>query len=325
MRISGGVFEMKAIRTVAVIGAGTMGHSLSQVFAQAGFQVWLNDLQEEILSRARKRIASNLTTQVEMGLLEKEQEGGVLERIQATTRIEEACAGADFVIEAIIENQAAKKEVFATLDKVCPPRTILASNTSSLDIFKFVETGRPEKVLMTHWFVPPHIVPLVEVVRGPETSQNTVDAVKALLIQAGKKPIVLSKFLPGLIANRLQGALTREMLFLLDNGYATPEDIDVATKYSFGMRMPILGLAKKVDLAGVDQIQRSYRAVFHQSPPTQPNSETLDRLVAQGRYGIKSGRGFFDYGGRSPEEIMKELDVKLIKLREFLKENGELP
>ena len=178
---------------------------------------------------------------------------------------------------------------------------------------------------MTHWFVPPHIVPLVEVVRGPETSQNTVDAVKAMLIQAGKKPLVLSKFLPGLIANRLQGALTREMLFLLDNGYATPEDIDVATKYSFGMRMPILGLAKKVDLAGVDQIQRSYRACFHQSPPTQPTSETLDRLVAEGHFGIKSGRGFFDYGSRPPEEITKELDVKLIKLREYLKNNGELP
>ena len=178
---------------------------------------------------------------------------------------------------------------------------------------------------MTHWFVPPHIVPLVEVVRGPETDQGTVDVVKALLIQAGKRPIVLSKFLPGLIANRLQGALTREMLFLLDNGYATPEDIDVATKYSYGMRMPIMGLAKKVDLSGVDQIQRSYRSCFHQAPPSQRESKTLDGLVASGRHGIKSGRGFFDYGGRSPEEIMKELDVKLIKLREFLKELGELP
>lgn len=315
---------MKAIQKVAVIGAGTMGHSLSQVFAQGGFPVMLTDLKEEILSRAMRLIASNLETQVEMGLLEKGQENGVLQRIRTTTRVEEAGGDADFVIEAITEEKEAKKEAFAVLDKVCPPRTILASNTSSLDIFKFVETGRPDKVLMAHWFVPPHIVPLVEVVPGGETTKETVDLVKALLVQVGKKPIVLSKFLPGFIANRLQGAMTQEMLFLLDNGYATAEDIDVATKYSFGLRIPILGLAKKVDLAGVDQIQRSLRTSQYKPPPVRQNSESLDRLVAQGRRGIKSGKGFFDYGGRSTAEIMKEIDMKLIKLREFLKELGEL-
>lgn len=315
---------MKAIEKVTVIGAGTMGHSLAQVFAQGGFPVRLTDLKEEILSRALSFIASNLKTQVEMGLLEKGQESEVLQRIRTTTRIEEAGGDADFVMEAIIEEKEAKKEIFATLDKVCPPRTILASNTSSLDIFKFVETRRPDKVLMAHWFVPPHVVPLVEVVPGPQTGKETVDLVKALLIQVGKKPIVLSKFLPGFIANRLQGAMTREMLFLLDNGYATAEDIDVATKYSFGLRIPILGLAKKVDLAGVDQIQRSLRTSQYEPPPVRQNSESLDRLVAQGRRGIKSGKGFFDYGGRSTAEIMKEIDMKLIKLREFLKELGEL-
>jgi 3-hydroxybutyryl-CoA dehydrogenase len=262
---------------------------------------------------------------VELGLLEKGQEADALARIRMTHRIEEAGRDADFVIEAITEDQGAKKELFTTLDRVCPPRAILASNTSSMDIFKFVETGRPEKVLMTHWFVPPHIVPLVEIVRGPQTAQDTVDAVRSLMVRVGKKPIVLSKFLPGFIANRLQGALTQEMLFLIDNGYATPEDIDVATKYSFGMRMPILGLAKKVDLAGVDQIQRSILTGLNQPAPPRKSSEALDRLVAQGRRGIKSGKGFFDYGPRPPEEIVKELDVKLIKLREFLRELGELP
>lgn len=315
---------MHAIRTVAIIGAGTMGHSLAQVFARGGFRVWLNDLREDILARAGSLIASNLSTEVEAGLLETGQERSVLDRIQTTTSVEEAGGDADFVIEAVIENQAAKKEIFAILDKVCPPRTILASNTSYMDIFKFVETARPGKVLITHWFAPPHIVPLVEVVRGPETGQDTVDAVQALLVQAGKKPIVISRFLPGFIANRLQSALTNEMLFLLDNGYATAADIDEVAKASFGFRMPVLGVAKKVDFAGVDQIQRSMRNGLYEPPPPRRNSETMDRLVAQGRLGVKSGQGFFDYGGRSTEEITRETNVKLLRLREFLKEMGEL-
>lgn len=312
------------VHTIAVIGAGTMGHSLAQVFAQGGLRVWLNDVRDDALARARGLIASNLSGEVDAGLLEKGQEERVIERILTTTRIEDACAEADIVIEAITENEAAKRAMFATLDRMCPPHTILASNTSFMDIFKFVMTKRPENVLITHWFAPPHIVPLVEVVRGPQTSQETVDAVTTLLTRVGKTPIVISKFLPGFIANRLQSALTNEMLFLIDNGYATAADIDKAAKASFGFRMPILGVAKKVDFAGVDQIQRSMGNGLYQPPPYRLNSETMDRLVAEGKLGVKSGQGFFDYGGRSTEEIVRETSVKLIKLRAFLKELGEL-
>jgi len=312
------------VHTIAVIGAGTMGHSLAQVFAQGGLRVWLNDVRDDALARARGLIASNLSGEVDAGLLEKGQEERVIERILTTTRIEDACAEADIVIEAITENEAAKRAMFATLDRMCPPHTILASNTSFMDIFKFVMTKRPENVLITHWFAPPHIVPLVEVVRGPQTSQETVDAVTTLLTRVGKTPIVISKFLPGFIANRLQSALTNEMLFLIDNGYATAADIDKAAKASFGFRMPILGVAKKVDFAGVDQIQRSMGNGLYQPPPCRLNSETMDRLVAEGKLGVKSGQGFFDYGGRSTEEIVRETSVKLIKLRAFLKELGEL-
>lgn len=315
---------MIMVHTIAVIGAGTMGHSLAQVFAQGGLRVWLNDVRDDALARARGLIASNLSGEVDAGLLEKGQEERVIERILTTTRIEDACAEADIVIEAITENEAAKRAMFATLDRMCPPHTILASNTSFMDIFKFVMTKRPENVLITHWFAPPHIVPLVEVVRGPQTSQETVDAVTTLLTRVGKTPIVISKFLPGFIANRLQSALTNEMLFLIDNGYATAADIDKAAKASFGFRMPILGVAKKVDFAGVDQIQRSMGNGLYQPPPCRLNSETMDRLVAEGKLGVKSGQGFFDYGGRSTEEIVRETSVKLIKLRAFLKELGEL-
>ncbi|MBM4331097.1 MAG: 3-hydroxyacyl-CoA dehydrogenase family protein [Deltaproteobacteria bacterium] len=315
---------MTAICNVTIVGAGTMGHSLAQVFAQAGYNVWLNDVSEEILAKARSLISANLQTFVEMGLLPKGQPASILSRIQTTTKIAEAGANADLVIEAIIEDQAAKKEMFKALDQICPPAAILASNTSYMDIFKFVETKRPDKVLITHWFAPPHIVPLVEIVRGPATSQETVDTVKALIIAAGKKPIVISKFLPGFIGNRLQSALGNEVLFLLDNGYASAEDIDTATKASFGLRMPILGLVKRMDFTGLDLSQKILSNATYKIPPQQTQSKTIDQLVAQGKLGVKTGSGYYEYGGRSTEEIMKERDIKLIKLREFLKELGEL-
>ena len=315
---------MDKIRNVTIVGAGTMGHSLAQVFAQEGYNVWLNDITEKILAKAKSLIASNLQTFVEMGLLEKTQSDIILNRIHTTPKIEDAGKNADFVIEAIIEDEAAKKEMFKTLDKVCPPKAILASNTSYMDIFKFVETKRPDKVLITHWFAPPHIVPLVEIVRGPATSQETVDVVKALIVAVGKKPIVISKFLPGFIANRLQSALGNEVLFLLDNGYASAEDIDTATKASFGLRMPILGLVKRMDFTGLDLSQKILSNATYQIPTQKTKSKTVDQLVAQGKLGVKTGSGYYEYGGRSTEEIMKERDIKLIKLREFLKELGEL-
>lgn len=315
---------MREIRNVTIVGAGTMGHSLAQVFAQAGYSVWLNDIREGILTKARELIASNLQTLVETGSLEGSQQAPALNRIQTTTKMEEAVRDTDFVIEAIIEDQVAKKELFQNLDAICPPDAILASNTSHMDIFKFVETRRPDKVLITHWFAPPHIVPLVEIVRGPRTSQQTVDRVKTLLIQVGKKPIVISRFLPGFIANRLQSALTHEVLHLLDNGYATPEEIDLATKASFGLRMPILGLVKRMDYTGLDLVQKVISNATYQVPPQRTQSKTVDQLVAQGKLGVKTGGGYYEYGGRSTEEIMKERDIKLIKLRKFLQEMGEL-
>jgi 3-hydroxybutyryl-CoA dehydrogenase len=315
---------MPGIRNVTVVGAGTMGHSLAQVFAQGGYHVWLNDVTEEILNRAKKLIASNLKTLLEMGWLEKDQPGQTLNRIQTTTEIAKAGEKADLVIEAIIEDAEAKKKLFRTLDQVCPKNTILASNTSYMDIFKLVETKRPDKVLITHWFAPPHIIPLVEIVQGPQTSPAIVDTLKTLLTQLGKKPIVLTKFLTGFIGNRLQSALRDEVLFLIDNGYVTPQDIDEVAKYGFGLRIPVLGLVKRLDYTGLDLIQKILSNQLYEPPKPRERSNIVDRLVSQKKLGVKSGSGFYEYGGRSTEEIMKERDQKLIQLQEFLKELGEL-
>lgn len=315
---------MTPIKTVAVVGAGTMGHALAQVFAQGGYAVWLVDVNEAVLAKARRLIASNLSTLVETGCFPQEEVPAALDRIRTTTRTEEAGRDADFVIEAVVEDIATKKDLFKTLERVCPAHAILASNTSYLNIFKFVETSRPENVLITHWFAPPHIVPLVEIVCGPQTSQATADTIRDLMLKLGKKPVVISKFLPGFIANRLQSALTQEVLFLIDNGYATPEDIDEAAKNSFALRTPIVGLVKRFDFAGLDLTQKILRNRQYEPPQPVDRSPSVDRLVSQGKLGAKTGCGFYDYGNRTTEEITKERDVKLIRLREFLKEVGEL-
>jgi 3-hydroxybutyryl-CoA dehydrogenase len=179
-------------------------------------------------------------------------------------------------------------------------------------------------VIITHWFAPPHIVPLVEIVPGPKTTPETVAKVKKVLDGLGKQTIVLKKFLPGFIANRLQAALSLEVYHLLDNGYATPEDIDMATKASFGLRIPILGLVKRVDFAGLDLVQRILKNKSYTPPPVKGRSQVVDSMVSQGRLGVKTGKGFYDYGDSPIEEILRKRDVKLLKLREFLTELGEM-
>jgi 3-hydroxybutyryl-CoA dehydrogenase len=305
------------LRKVAVIGAGTMGHSLAQVFAQGGYEVSLSDIREEVLNQALTLIAANLETLVEMGLEETRGIPSVLGRIRTTTGLAEAAAGADLVIEAIVENPHAKKDLFSDLDRFAPPHAILTSNTSFLDIYRFVETSRPERVIIVHWFAPPHIVPLVEIVPGPRTSPETVSSIKEIVEGLGKQTIVLKRFLPGFIVNRLQSALTKEVLFLLENGYADPQDIDKATRAGFGLRIPILGLVQRMDFTGLDLMQ----SVLENSGKRSP---VIDRLVSEGKLGVKSGQGFYDYGERSVEEVLRERDRKLLKLKEFLKGLGEI-
>jgi 3-hydroxybutyryl-CoA dehydrogenase len=316
--------SMAEIRNVAIIGAGTMGHALALVFAAHGCTVRLTDNRAEALPRALGMIRSNLETLVEAGRMPAEGIAQALGRIHPTPHMEEAAAAADLAIEAVVEDRAVKQAVFAALDRECPPHAILASNTSYLDIFDFLETKRPEQLAITHWFTPPHIIPLVEIVCGPATSAQTEETLKGLFTAMGKKPVVIRRFLPGFIANRLQSALTQEALFLLDNGYATAEDIDAAAKNSFALRTPILGLVKRFDYAGLDLTQKILRNRQYTPPQVIERSPGVDRLVAAGKLGVKTGSGFYDYGGRTPEELARERDRKLLRLVALLEELGEI-
>ena len=301
-----------------------MGHGIALAFAAGGHRVTVNDIARDILTQAKKLNETNAQTLIDAGMLDPADRRAVLEeRIRYTNDLAAAVSDADLVIEAIAEKADVKKELFRKLDELAPPHAILASNTSFLDIYKFVETGRPDRVIIAHWFTPPHIIPLVEIVMGPDTSQETADTLKRILDDLGKNTIILKKFLPGFIVNRLQSAISMEIYYLLDNGYATAEDIDTVAKASFGLRTPILGLVQRLDFNGLDLVQRNLENKSYERPPWPGHSKALDALVSEGNFGVKSGRGFYNYRDKSMEETLRDRDIRLLRLKQFLDEMEE--
>jgi 3-hydroxybutyryl-CoA dehydrogenase len=307
------------IKKVTIVGAGTMGHSLAIVFARSGdYAVDLVDLDQEILKRAIGIIRSNLQTLRETKLIAGKSIPGILSRIHPSTSLD-AAKKADLVIEAISEDPKAKKKLFLSLDTLCPSRTIFASNTSYLNVFELAPMVRPSKMLITHWWAPPHLIPLVDVVKGPKTSAETVETIRNLLFKLGKVPVVMEKFIPGFIVNRLQRAMAREIFYLLDHGYATPEQIDTAVKNSLGIRIPAAGVVQRYDFAGLDlALAFEKNPSIHLVSRSRPY-EILIRLVKKGHLGVKSGKGFYDYSSRKMSEVLRERDMKLIETIKFFK------
>ncbi|HWB83812.1 MAG TPA: 3-hydroxyacyl-CoA dehydrogenase family protein [Bryobacteraceae bacterium] len=309
---------------IAVTGAGLMGHSLAIVFAVGGCDVTLYDVSAAALTAARGLIASTLDVLCEAGLCTPQRKTAILERSIVFTTDLEQVSGADLVIEAIPENSDLKRELFSRLHRLLPAETVIASNTSFLNIFELMPAERQKNAVIAHWYSPPHIIDLVEIVPGPETSPETVTRLKTLLESLGKKPVVLARFLSGYIANRLQAALNLEVYSLLDSGYATAEEIDAAIIHGLALRMPLLGHLKKADFAGLQLVQRTLANRTYTPPPVRGHSEVLDELVRLGHTGVMAGRGFYDYGGRPPEELFRERDRKLLALKKLLSEIGEI-
>jgi 3-hydroxyacyl-CoA dehydrogenase len=310
---------MDKLRKILIVGSGTMGHGIAQVFAQAGFQVSLQDVVPQALDRASALMKSSLNTMVEAGLLDTKGIPAILERIKLTTSLEEAAQDADLAIECIVENKDAKKELFKKLDAVCPAKTLLASNSSFLNIFDFVETSRPEKMLMVHWYAPPQIIPLVDVVKGPQTDEANIQLIVKTLKQIGKKPIVFNKPVAGYLVSRLQVAFQREVYWLLDNDYLSPEDVDEAAIWGLALRMMVVGICQRIDFGGLDLSART-TTQSNQSTPVDYRPRKLLELVQQGALGVKAGRGFYDYKGRSEAEVCHDRDVRLLKLLKVLNE-----
>jgi 3-hydroxybutyryl-CoA dehydrogenase len=291
-----------------------MGPGIAQAFAVGGYEVALYSRRQETLDRALSVVRANLQTFVGHGLLSVEEVTQALGRITPTRSIEEAARDADVVVESIVEKKDAKKELYEQLDRFCPARTIFTSNTSALNIYDVVPAGRLPETVIAHWFAPPHIIPLVEVVLGPQTRKETVGFTVELLKRVDRVPVIMEKFVPGFCINRILRALGREIFFLLDNGYMNAEQLDLAVKASIIPRAMVLGLVQRYDFTGLDISAKNLENKEFIDPPIDNAPKSLFDLVRRGDLGVKTGKGFFDYRDRSLEQVLKERDDALLEV-----------
>lgn len=298
-----------------------MGHGMAQVFATEGYDVSLFSRTRETLDRASALLETSLATFSREGLVAGDKIPEIMGRIKMTQSLEEGAADSDIAFETVVENKDTKIDIFNKLDKLCPPRTILASNTTALNIFDFVKTGRPDKVLIGHWYTPPQLIPLVDIVKGPETSEESLMLMYNLIKKIGKTPLLMKKFSSGYVVSRIQIATLREIFYLLDNDIVTPEALDDAAKTGLALRMMVLGLVQRMDFGGLDLTYKSVTNPYVQSTltPMDYKPKKLEELVKEGNLGVKTGKGFYDYKGRSEAELCEERDIKLIKMLKAFK------
>jgi 3-hydroxybutyryl-CoA dehydrogenase len=270
---------------IAVVGAGLMGHGIAQVFALAGHDVTITDSVKASLDSATSRIRTNLK---DLG-----DDQSAVARVSPQAELADAVRDADCVVEAVLEDLPLKQQLFAEIERQVRPDTILASNTSVIPITQIMGgLQRRERALGTHWWNPPYLVPLVEVIGTQWTSQAAIDWTIRLHADAGKTPVHVKKDLPGFVGNRLQHALWRECIALVQNGICDAETVDTVIKASFGRRLAVLGPLENADLVGTDLTLAIHRTVLPDLDRTPGALPYLEALVADGKLGMKTGEGF---------------------------------
>lgn len=313
--------ESSSLTTIAVIGTGTMGYGIGTVYAADGRTVRLYDTSAAALEQARTNIDTTLATLADAGRLSADDRSTITERISYHETIEEAVSDADLVTEAVTEDLEIKHEVFTRLDQHAPAEAILATNTSGLSITDIASVvDDPGRVVGTHWFNPPHIVPLVEVVRGDQTSDETVSRTYDLLEVVGKEPVEVKKDIPGFIGNRIQMAMDFEAWSLLQQGVASAEDIDRAVRAGFGFRVPVLGVFKKSDFTGLDVYEEVMSYLLKEIDRGTEPTASLRSLVEQGHYGVKTGHGVYDWEGADFDQLADERDQQLLAMLDAYEE-----
>lgn len=309
---------MKAdsVKKALVVGAGMMGHSIAQVFATAGIEVNLVDLSEKNLDRAMRLVANNLRTLGDYGRIDPSSIPAIRARIHPSVDLPGSARDVDFAIEAVFEAPDAKKKIFAELEKFAPAHAVLASNTSGLEVFDIIEPVDPSRIVVAHWCSPAHIIPLVEVVPGPRTAPEVVTFTAAFMERLGKRPVVMRQFVRSFILNRIQGYIFMGVMEMLDKGWATPEEIDYAIKMSLGVRLPVQGVVQTYDFTGLDVVNDMIKSYGMSYP-------MIEDRAAAGDLGVKTGKGLFDYNGKSEEEILRRRDTLCLKMCDFIEELNE--
>jgi 3-hydroxybutyryl-CoA dehydrogenase len=307
--------SVEQIKKIAVMGAGLMGHGIALEFAANGYEVSLYDLNDDILRRGLEDARANLAQMADAGMITAQQASAAPARMHPFTSLEQAAADADVVIEAVAEKLEIKHDVFRRLDACCRPDTILASNSSTLMPSKLAPAvRRPERLLVAHYWNPPFLLPLVEVVGCPQTSAQAIATMRELLAKIGKMPVVMKKEALGFIGNRLQFALWREALHIVDAGIASPEDVDAVVRNSFGRRLAVAGPFEVFESGGLDVIHGASSYLFPDLDNRKEPSPLVGQHVEKGELGIKTGKGFYRWTPESGAALRRRIADALIML-----------
>ena len=306
--------QLTEIRKAAVLGTGQMGPGIAYTLACAGCTVTLFGRTPESADRGLRAVTAAVETLVRGEVLSPTDGADILARITGSTDLAAAVADADLVTESIAEDLRTKQDLFVRLEGLCPSRTMLTSNTSGLPATQLARPlQRPERFAVTHYWNPPHLMQLVEIVKGEHTSQATIDRLVALLRRAGKQTAVVKKDIPGQLGVRLFNGVIREAIWLVQEGYATPEDVDTAIKNGFGLRFPVWGVFEHLDAQGLDTVLAIQSYMFKELCNDTDAAWILKDKVASGELGARVGRGFYDWSHRDLTAIKKRRDEFLLE------------
>jgi 3-hydroxybutyryl-CoA dehydrogenase len=315
---------IKKIESALVIGAGIMGHGFAQILALNNIDIYLVDQTDELLDRARGWIVDNLDYMIELEKLNLAAKEAALSKIILTTDLVGVLPRADYVLEAVSENFELKCDIWQIIGQNAAPGAILASNTSSYDINELAEgVPHPERIIGTHWFHPPQITPCVEVIPSQHTSQSNIDLMMEFLTGLSKAP-TLCKSAPGFVANRIQFAMAAEAIALVEEGLATPAEVDRIVKSSFGFRLGAYGPFEIMDQAGADTYLGVFEYLYDKLGKTYfQTPRLLEEQVKAGKLGLKTSAGFYDYGPGAADAMRRDRDRKFYARLELVRREWE--
>jgi len=299
---------------IAVIGSGLMGSGIALIFARHNYPVALFDTQEKALSQAKITIRSNLELMANNGIGDPSEFDAVLDKIRTSLSLEEVVADADYVIECAPENMELKQNIFKELDAICRREAILATNTSVMSITEIASKSKhKDRIIGNHFWNPPFLITLVEVIRTVDTSEEVVEKTFNLLAGVGKHPVRVNKDVPGFVANRLQHALWREAISIVERGIATADTVDECIRYGFGFRLPTLGPLENSDMVGADLTLAIHQYILKHIESSGEPSPLLQKMVEEGKLGFKTGQGFYNWTPQEAENSRKRLIEYLLK------------